>query len=122
MTTPNEKQTTSESLSCGAACSPLESYSVSERWSKTLYDHRMDEDFHLGMGDIRMTFATQEDVVDAMKRLETERNILKQWKAEAMIVLGEWEKTWEAAGSPGRLGESKAIATREFILENSQDR
>ena len=101
-------------------CSPLESYAVSERWSKKLHDHRMDKDSHLGMGDIRMTFATQEDVVDTMERLETERNILRQWKAEAMIVMSEWESTWEAAGSPGRIGQSKAVALREYILESAK--
>jgi hypothetical protein len=35
---------------------------------------------------------------------------LRQWKAEAMTVLGEWEQVWETAGRPGALGESKAVA------------
>jgi len=33
---------------------------------------------------------------------------LRQWKAEAMIVLAEWDEVWEAAGKPGPLGGSKA--------------
>jgi hypothetical protein len=45
--------------------------------------------------------------------LELER--LNQWKREGMRVLGEWESVWVAAGSPGRLGQSKAEAVRELI-------
>lgn len=44
---------------------------------------------------------------------------LHQWKREAMAVLGEWERCWEAAGEPGRLGDSKAKATREWIEERA---
>lgn len=40
---------------------------------------------------------------------------LRAWKAEALTVLAEWEETWEAAGRPGRLGGSKAIAVRDEI-------
>lgn len=40
---------------------------------------------------------------------------LRQWKFEAMDVLSEWEKTWIAAGRPGRLGTSKAVSVRAEI-------
>lgn len=40
---------------------------------------------------------------------------LRQWKQEALIVLAEWEKVWEVAGRPGRLGASKAQATLDYI-------
>lgn len=55
------------------------------------------------------------------KVMKLANNDLRAWKDSAMKVLGEWEKTWEAAGSPGRLGELKAIALREFILENDHE-
>lgn len=55
------------------------------------------------------------DVRDAC--LELER--LSQWKREGMQVLSEWESVWFAAGSPGRLGQSKAESVREFIQANA---
>lgn len=45
--------------------------------------------------------------------VELER--LRAWKAEALIVLAEWEKVWEAAGRPGRLGESKATSVLRLL-------
>lgn len=39
----------------------------------------------------------------------------RHWKAEAVDVLLEWEKTWEAAGCPGRIGASKAESVRQEI-------
>ena len=39
----------------------------------------------------------------------------RSWKAEAIDVLLEWEKTWVAAGCPGRLGASKALSVRQEI-------
>lgn len=35
---------------------------------------------------------------------------LLQWKAEAMVVLAEWDRVYVALGEPGELGTSKAIA------------
>lgn len=52
-----------------------------------------------------------EDVEDACELIER----LQRWKDEGMRVLGEWEEVWVAAGSPGRLGQSKAEAVREFL-------
>lgn len=40
---------------------------------------------------------------------------LRRWKDEALAVLSEWEKTWVAAGRPGRLGASKAESVRQEI-------
>lgn len=36
---------------------------------------------------------------------------LRQWKAEATAVLDQWDRLHIALGSPGRLGESKAVAS-----------
>lgn len=36
---------------------------------------------------------------------------LRSWKAEAMEVLSDWDKVFDALGQPGRLGESKAAAS-----------
>jgi hypothetical protein len=35
---------------------------------------------------------------------------LRRWKAEAIGVLEGWNTVWEAAGRPGRLGDSQFIA------------
>ena len=40
---------------------------------------------------------------------------LQQWKREATLVLDEWEAVWDAAGRPGRPGESKAVAVRRLL-------
>lgn len=40
---------------------------------------------------------------------------LERWKAEGMTVLGDWERVYEAAGSPGTLGESKAAAVLALV-------
>jgi hypothetical protein len=38
-----------------------------------------------------------------------------RWKAEALAVLAEWEDVFQAAGCPGRLGQSKAEAVKDSI-------
>ena len=43
-----------------------------------------------------------------------------RWKAEALEVLAEWDECWDAAGRPGQLGESKAVAVRR-LLEHWRD-
>lgn len=53
------------------------------------------------------------DIVVDLVRDEIER--LRAWKAEATTVINQWEAVWEAAGRPGRLGESKAEATRVHV-------
>lgn len=45
----------------------------------------------------------------------SELDRLRAWKREALAVLAEWEKVWEAAGRPGVLGESKATAVRRLL-------
>lgn len=47
--------------------------------------------------------------------LADDREALLAWKAEAMEVLGQWEKVWEAAGCPGPLGGSKAEAVARLF-------
>lgn len=51
---------------------------------------------------------------------EVER--LRDWKTQALTVLAEWEATWEAMGMPGRLGQSKAVATREAFRDVAVER
>lgn len=46
-----------------------------------------------------------------LDQLIAERDRLAAWKAEAMTVLGQWDRVWEAAGKPGLLGGSTAEAT-----------
>lgn len=48
-------------------------------------------------------------------RLADALEAAQDWKSQAMTVLSEWEATYEAAGSSGRLGQSKAVALREEI-------
>lgn len=49
------------------------------------------------------------------KEAAAEIEALRAWKAEAIEVIGQWEKVWDALGRPGRLGESKAAAVLRFI-------
>jgi hypothetical protein len=48
---------------------------------------------------------------NALKEIDS----LRRWKEEALIVLTEWDKVWEAAGRPGLLGASKASNTQALI-------
>lgn len=54
---------------------------------------------------------------------------LRRWKAEAVAVLDAWNDAWMAAGRPGPLGASTAVATaieigrlRERVSELEQGR
>lgn len=49
-------------------------------------------------------------------RLTAERDALARWKAEAMIVLAEWDEVYVTLGEPGALGESKARASLTAVL------
>lgn len=40
---------------------------------------------------------------------------LASWKQEAIAGIAEWEKVYDALGQPGRLGESKAIASAHEV-------
>ena len=42
---------------------------------------------------------------------------LERWKQEAIVVLGEWDEVHIALGKPGRLGESKALASAARVAE-----
>lgn len=46
--------------------------------------------------------------------------VLDRWKAEALIVIAEWEGTWDAIGRPVALGQSKAstVVARVRKLES----
>ena len=50
-----------------------------------------------------------------------EREAGARWKAEATEVMREWERVWEALGSPGRLGESKAAAALALITGSNDE-
>lgn len=56
-------------------------------------------------------YGRDSDVVRLANALEAAQD----WKAQAMQVLSEWEATYEAAGSPGRPGQRKAVALCEEI-------
>ena len=51
-------------------------------------------------------------------RQEEEISRLRDWKMSATEVISGWEDVWEAAGRPGRLGQSKSVAVMNLILEN----
>ena len=46
---------------------------------------------------------------DALEAQATRITELERWKAEALVVLGQWDEVWEALGRPGPLGSSKAV-------------
>jgi hypothetical protein len=56
-----------------------------------------------------------EDAEDQAERALNEIDFLRRWRAEAVQVLDEWERVWEVAGRPGRLGVSKACAVAELL-------
>lgn len=51
-------------------------------------------------------------------KLCQERADLLRWKAEAIVLLNEWDEVWEALGEPGPLGASKAKNVLRYIEEN----
>lgn len=61
--------------------------------------------------------ANLENEIPPLRHLQAELERLRAWKTEALQVLGEWEQVWEAAGRPGRLGESKAKAVARLFNE-----
>jgi hypothetical protein len=44
--------------------------------------------------------------------LQTENRELKEWRESAITILGEWDSVFEALGSTGYVGQSKAQASR----------
>lgn len=46
---------------------------------------------------------------------------LLRWKDEALTVLSQWEKVWQAAGRPGPLGRSMAENTADEIARLKSD-
>ncbi len=53
---------------------------------------------------------------DEVKRLQQEVAGLENWKREATIVMNDWDTVWAAAGKPGKLGMSRAMATHDWII------
>ncbi len=53
-----------------------------------------------------------------VKAMADELANLRRWKAEAMEVLCDWERVFEAAGRPGPLGGSKAQAVHDLIVRH----
>lgn len=54
---------------------------------------------------------TTEEALRKFPHLVKENRRLNRWKREALVVLDEWDSVWKAAGRPGKLGESIALAT-----------
>ena len=52
---------------------------------------------------------------EIIRHQHTEIERLRRWQEEAIQVDDEWQKVWEAAGRPGRPGQSKALAVAEWI-------
>lgn len=46
------------------------------------------------------------------EQISDETYRLRVWKEEAMIVLQQWDKVWQALGKPGKIGDSMAEASR----------
>ncbi len=68
----------------------------------------------------RVTPDRQAEMVMQRPPLADELAQLRAWKAEAMEVLGQWERVWEAAGRPGPLGGSKAEAVARLFTERGE--
>jgi len=63
--------------------------------------------------------ATDVPVADELSRMlasaAIELDQLRQWKSEAITVLNGWDDVFEALGSPGKLGESKAASAKALV-------
>ncbi len=46
---------------------------------------------------------------------EHEIDRLRAWKAEALIVLNEWDEVWKLLGKPGSLGQTKARGVHDMV-------
>ena len=55
------------------------------------------------------------------KELIDEIESLRRWKAEAIVVIDQWEEVWVAAGRPGPVGAFKAHSVRNLFLKNQPD-
>ena len=73
-------------------------------------------------GGERAIVADVELLREAAARIKS----LEGWKAEALLVLGEWDDVFIALDEPGELGDSKAAgaleAVRELMSENEEMR
>ena len=55
------------------------------------------------------------DARQTICQLDSAAQDLLRWKDEALTVLSQWEKVWQAAGRPGPLGRSMAENTADEI-------
>lgn len=55
------------------------------------------------------------DMHRALKLVLDEIDFLRRWRAEAVVVLDEWDRVWDAAGRPGQPGRSKAAAVLDWV-------
>jgi len=86
------------------------------------------DDLHSRVGGLLVMLGTESDVghlarlhqINLLTAAANELERLRQWKAEAMEVLGQWEQVWEAAGQPGPLGGSKAEAVLALFVDAQQ--
>lgn len=53
--------------------------------------------------------------------LAREVQALRRWKAEATTVIEQWESVWESAGSPGALGQFKADALGDYLVDLQEE-
>lgn len=51
---------------------------MTDKWGNAFRAARFNECFHLGLGDIRITSATQDDIESDMRRLERDRAMLRE--------------------------------------------
>ena len=71
---------------------------------------RHDKDFHLGLGDIRLTLGMQEEIEDKYKRLQQE--------------LDTWKKAYARAENESRCfqEEYEKMHHRYMVLKNKEDK
>jgi hypothetical protein len=72
-------------------------------------------------GRVEMVLQRAEPELAQARARITELERLRAWKAEAIEVLNGWEHAWEAAGQPGALGSSKALAVATALEQMKAD-
>jgi len=80
------------------------------------FPFRLDKSWFAEMADeIDRLRAQNDGLANIGLRLTETIDRMQKWKTEALQVLGEWERVWEAAGRPGTLGSSKADSVRALF-------
>lgn len=70
---------------------------------------------------IAMDIAPDCPDVETLNQAADELDRLNRWKAEALVVLSEWEDVWVAAGRPGELGRSKAAGVFDLVRHGTMN-